>query len=235
METDNLLKLLEQMEPGVVLFDSAFNVRYINQALLLIFPRITKDELFRSNLLQLHEERPREQIREVVRLMKDASRPVPFTIRHMGRDRCDRFLFLKLMPLFDDSLQDALNCCLVYDITPFITTAQRSLMKIPVSTANGIRLIDPSEIIYVKAENVYSRIYTAEGDFFCDLSLGVIEEGLPSRQFTRIHRSYMINIGKVDKIDRDTQSLAVIMAGDKARLPVSRSRAKKFLQQIGLR
>jgi DNA-binding LytR/AlgR family response regulator len=235
METDNLLKLIERIEPGLVLFDNAFNVKYINQSLLLIFPQISKEELFRSNLLQLHEEQPRKQIREVLRLMKDASRPVSFTIRHMGRDRRERFLFLKLMPLFDDSLQDALNGCLVYDITPFITTGQRALMKIPVSTANGINLIDPSDIIYVKAENIYSRIYTARGDFFCDLSLGVIEEGLSDQQFIRIHRSYIINIGKVDIIDRDAQTLAVIMRGDQARLPVSRSRAKKFLQQIGLR
>jgi len=34
MESDNLLKLLEQLDPGVVLFDDAFNVLFINQALL---------------------------------------------------------------------------------------------------------------------------------------------------------------------------------------------------------
>lgn len=235
METNNLLKLLEKIEPGIVLFDNEFNVKFINQALLLIFPQISKEEVFGTNLLQLHAEKPRMQIREVFRLMKDATRAVPFTIRHMGHDRQERFLFLKLMPLFDGSLQGAVNCCLVYDITPFITNPQRALMKIPVSTASGIQLIDPSEIMYIKAENVYSRIFTPSGDFFCDLSLGVIEEGLSSTQFTRIHRSYMINIGKVKSIDRESQSLFVVMEGGKVRLPVSRSRAKKFLQQIGLR
>lgn len=235
METNNLLKLLEQMEPGIVLFDNEFNIRFINQALLLIFPQIPKDRVFSTNLLQLHEDRPRLQIQEVFRLMKDATRPVPFTIRHMGRDQQERFLFLKLMPLFDESLEDAVNCCLVYDVTPFITTPQRALMKIPVATPSGIHLIDPAEIVYIKAENVYCRIFTAKGDYFCDLSLGVIEEGLSPKQFIRIHRSFIINIAKVDKIDRDAQSLAVIMEGNQARLPVSRNRAKAFLQQIGLR
>ncbi|MGE4542618.1 MAG: LytTR family transcriptional regulator DNA-binding domain-containing protein [Pedobacter sp.] len=235
METNNLLKLLEKIEPGIVLFDDDFNVKFINQALLLIFPQVSKNEVFSTNLLELHEDKPRMQIREVFRLMKDATRAVPFTIRHMGHDRQERFLFLKLMPLLDGSLQDAVNCCLVYDITPFITNPQRALMKIPVSTSSGIQLIDPTEIVYIKAENVYSRIFTPSGDYFCDLSLGVIEEGLSSTQFTRIHRSYMINIGKVKSIDRESQSLSVIMEGGKARLPVSRSRAKKFLQQIGLR
>lgn len=235
METDHLLKLLEQIEPGIVLFDNAFKVRFINQALLMIFPQISREEVFGTDLLQLHEERPRAQLREVFRLMKDATRPVPFTIRHMGRDRHERFLFLKLMPLLDASPQGTVNCCLVYDITPFITTPQRTLIKIPVSTASGIQLIDPAEILYVKAENVYSRIYTDKGDFFCDLSLGVIEDGLSPGQFVRIHRSYMINIARVDRIDRESQALAVIMAGGHTRLPVSRSRARQFLQRIGLR
>lgn len=235
METNNLLNLLEKIEPGIVLFDNDFNVKFINQALLLIFPQVSKNEVFSTNLLALHQDKPRMQIREVFRLMKDATRAVPFTIRHMGHDRQERFLFLKLMPLFDGSLHDAVNCCLVYDITPFITNPQRALMKIPVSTSSGIQLIDPSEIVYIKAENVYSRIFTASGDYFCDLSLGVIEEGLSSTQFTRIHRSYMINIGKVKSIDRESQSLFVIMEGGKARLPVSRNRAKMFMQQIGLR
>ena len=235
MESDNLLKLLEQLDPGVVLFDDAFNVLFINQALLLIFPKISREEVFRTNLLALHEEKLRNQIRDIFRVMKDASRPVPHTIRHMGRDRDERFLFLKLMPLLDSSLQQTVNGCLVYDITSFITTAQRTLLKIPVSTASGIRLIDPSEILYIRAENVYSRIFTARGDFFCDLPLGVIEEGLPTKEFIRIHRSYLIHLGKVKKIDRDAQSLAVVMEGDQARLPVSRSRSKDFLQRIGLR
>jgi DNA-binding LytR/AlgR family response regulator len=235
METDNLLDLLERIEPGLVLFDDAFNIKYINQTLLLIFRQTSKDEVFRGNLLQLHAEQPRMQIREVVRLMRDATRPVPFTIRHMGRDRHERFLFLKLMPLCDGDLRDSLDCCLVYDITPFITTPQRALMKIPVSTVNGITLIDPLEIVYIKAENMYSRITTAKGDFFCDLSLGVLEQGLSSQQFIRIHRSYVINIGKVDKIDREAQSLSVVLEGGKPRLPVGRSRVKNFLRQIGLR
>jgi DNA-binding LytR/AlgR family response regulator len=235
METNNLLKLLEQMEPGIVLFDNEFNIRCINQALLLIFPQFSKDEVFSTNLLQLHVDKTRMQIREIFRLMKDASRPVPFTIGHMGRDRQERFLFLKIMPFFDASMRDAVNGCMVYDITPFITDPQRVLMKIPVTTTRGIHLIDPSEIVYIKAENVYSRIFTAHGDYFCDLSLKVIEDGLSPNQFIRIHRSYMINIGKVENIDRDSQSLAVIMEGNLLRLPVSRNRSKKFLQKIGLR
>ena len=42
METNNLLNLLEKIEPGIVLFDNDFNVKFINQALLLIFPQVPK-------------------------------------------------------------------------------------------------------------------------------------------------------------------------------------------------
>jgi DNA-binding LytR/AlgR family response regulator len=235
MDQKSLLEHLEKLDPGIVLFDNGFTITYINHALMVIFSDVPREEFFGRNLMELHGAKARERLQTVFSLMKDSTRSIPFSIRRMSSGRQDRFLLLKLMPLLDQALEDSLNCCLVYDITPFIATAQHDLIKIPVTSGNGIGLIDPGEVLYVKAENVYSRVFTAGGDFFCDLPLGVLEEGLPQNRFFRIHRSYLVNLGKINKIDRGPGALTVSIEGREIRLPVSRNRTKEFLGKIGLR
>lgn len=235
MDHKNLLEHLEKLDPGIVLFDNDFRISYINHALMVIFSDVSREEFFGRNLMELHGPKARERVVEVFSLMKDSTRSIPFSIKRMSTGQRDRFLLLKLMPLLDKGLRDTLNCCLVYDITPFIATAQHDLIKIPVSSGSGIGLIDPADVLYVKAENVYSKVFTGKGGFFCDLALGVLEEGLPQNRFFRIHRSYIVNLGKIDKIDREAGALTVGLEGSDIRLPVSRSRTREFLGKIGLR
>jgi PAS domain S-box-containing protein len=235
MESKALLHLLEKMEPGIVLFDDAFSISYINQALMLIFTELSKEQIFGRNLLQMHSAHGQGKLTEVFRLMKDSTRQVPFSIKRMRSDSHGRFLLMKLMPLLGKGQQDSLNCCLVYDITPFIATPQHTFIKVPVTSGSEIHLVDPADILFVKAENVYSKVVTSQGEYFCDLSLGTLEEGLAQDRFYRIHRSYLINIGKVKKVIRETSTHTLIMENNETRLPISRNRANAFLSKIGLK
>ncbi|MEZ4599082.1 MAG: LytTR family transcriptional regulator DNA-binding domain-containing protein [Syntrophotaleaceae bacterium] len=235
MDNKNLLEHLEKLDPGIVLFGNDFSVSHINHALMLIFRDVPREELLGRDLMEMHGPKSRERLKEVFSLMKDSTRSIPFSIKRMNSGDQERFLLLKLMPLVDKEFKDSLNCCLVYDITSFITTSQHDLVKIPVTAGNGIRLIDPAEVLYLKAENIYSKVITARGEFLCDLGLGVLEEGVSKSSFYRIHRSYIVNLGKIDKIDRENGSLTVSLENCDARLPVSRTRAREFLARIGLR
>lgn len=226
---------LEKLDPGIVLFDNDFTITYINHALMLLFSDISREEFFGRNLMEMHGGKARERLQELVSLMKDSTRSIPFSIKRMTSSRRERFLLLKLMPLLDSHLLNSLNCCLVYDITPSITTEQHDLIKIPVTSGSGIGLVDPKDVLFCKAENVYSKVFTDRGDFFCDLSLGVLEEGLSKNRFFRIHRSYIVNLDKINKIDRESGALAVCLEGSETRLPVSRTRTREFLGKMGLR
>ncbi len=167
--------------------------------------------------------------------MKDSGRQMSFSIKRMNGDQRDLFLLLKLMPLLDNSLANSLHCCLVYDITGLIANPQHSFIKVPVTAGSKIHLIDPEEIIFVKAENVYSQVVTIDGEFFCDLSLGVLQGGLSQEHFFRIHRSYLVNLDRVQKVLRDGNTVTLLMADSDSRLPVSRNRAKAFLVRVGLK
>ena len=235
MDHKSLLDQLEKLDPGIVLFDNEFTITFINHALMVIFSDVPRDEFFGRNLKEMHGGKARERLQELVSLMKDSTRSIPFSIKRMTSGRRERFLLLKLMPLLDQNLRNSLNCCLVYDITYSIATEQHDLIKIPVTSGSGIGLLDPKDVLYFKAENIYSKVFTDRMEFFCDLSLGVLEEGLPKNRFFRIHRSYIVNLGKINKIDRESGALTVCLEGSETRLPVSRTRTREFLGKMGLR
>lgn len=235
MDHHNLPNLLERMDPGIVLFDNDFRVSYVNRALMHIFAETSREAIFDQSLLEMHRGPSGKRLQELVDLMRDSSRQVSFSIKRMSGGPRDLFLLLKLMPLLDRSLTNSLHCCLVYDITTLIANPQRSFIKVPVTAGGEIQLFAPEEIIFVKAENVYSQVATAAGEFFCDLSLGVLEAGLSREHFFRIHRSYLVNLDQVQKVLRDGNVVSLQMAGSDHRLPVSRNRARDFLARVGLK
>ncbi len=56
------------------------------------------------------------------------------------------------------------------------------------------------DINYIKAEDNYTTIYLNNDDLLASMSLKLLAEKLPSDQFIRIHRSYLINIKRVERI-----------------------------------
>ena len=61
--------------------------------------------------------------------------------------------------------------------------------------------VDINEIILIQRENNSTVIYTAKDFFVTSASLGDIESKLDSEQFMRSHKSYLINISKIKKIE----------------------------------
>ena len=84
--------------------------------------------------------------------------------------------------------------------------------------------INFDDIVYIEGLKDYVKIYT-EGNTKATLSLSSmhsIESALPSSQFFRVHRSYIVNVNKVKVLERGQ-----IIFGEKY-IPVSDSYREKF-------
>lgn len=62
------------------------------------------------------------------------------------------------------------------------------------------------EILYIEAADNYSKIITKEKSYISRVSIRKIEEILPD-YFIRTHRSYIVNINKIDSVSPDVVSL----------------------------
>lgn len=73
--------------------------------------------------------------------------------------------------------------------------------RIPIRDRQQIHIINIQEINYIEAYGDYVRLYTAKGNFLKENTMKFFEEKLPLSLFVRIHRSYIVNINQVNKIE----------------------------------
>ena len=107
--------------------------------------------------------------------------------------------------------------------------------KVPVLSEDQYRLIDSDSILYVKGAGDYTKVYTLENEFLCNLSLEMLEERLGEKLFFRTHRSFLANLTKCDSICIKTDEKYIRMDNaDKTRIPVSRNKAKILRRLMGI-
>jgi two-component system LytT family response regulator len=110
------------------------------------------------------------------------------------------------------------------------STAERIVVK----TGGKIRIIPVSTVLYLEGADDYVKIHTAEGSFLKKKTMAFFENGLPQSQFVRTHRSYIVNIQEVSRIDpyEKENHLAILRSG--AKIPVSKAGYLKLRAVLGL-
>jgi PAS domain S-box-containing protein len=234
MSSRSLIAMIESIEPGIVILNRDHTISHINHMFKLLFGAIPLEQLFQTDILGFHRENDREKVSAMLRLAGESKRQIPLSLKLISHDGRDRYLLIKLTPLVDRTMAEDKLCATFYDITPFIS-AERKLLRVPVTSGGEIHLLKPEEIIYLKADNIYSHVCAESGEYHCDLAIGTIAKRLPDDMFFRTHRSYLVNISKVRKVQRERAECTVNVKGNDIRLPISRDKLQEFLIEIGVK
>jgi two-component system, LytTR family, response regulator len=106
--------------------------------------------------------------------------------------------------------------------------------RIVVKTAGRIKIIPLQAIHYLEAADDYVKIHTADGVFLKSKTLGFYETHLPAGQFVRTHRSFLVNVQEITRIDpyEKESHLAILRNG--AKVPVSKSGYGKLRDVLGI-
>lgn len=87
--------------------------------------------------------------------------------------------------------------------------------------------IDTGDLLYIESLRDYVKVVTAKKTFIVHQPLAEISARLPEDGFIRVHRSYTISIGKVDKISQHCAHI-----GDKV-IPISRANRPEVYRRLG--
>lgn len=104
--------------------------------------------------------------------------------------------------------------------------------RIVVRKGNSINIIPVDEVRYVEAQDDYVMVYHSAGKALKQQTMKFYEDNLPKQNFARIHRSYIVRIEEINKIEpygRDNH-IAILQSGEK--LPVSRAGYKHLREEL---
>jgi two-component system LytT family response regulator len=106
--------------------------------------------------------------------------------------------------------------------------------RIVVKTGTKIKIIPVSDVIFMAADDDYVNIHTADGSYLKNKTMAYFEQMLDPRHFVRVHRSYILKVQEITRIDpyeKETH-IAILKSGDK--IPVSKTGYVKLKQTLGL-
>jgi two-component system LytT family response regulator len=97
------------------------------------------------------------------------------------------------------------------------------LERVAIRDGANVHVIPVSKIDYVEAQDDYVCFHSERKGFLKQQTLSDVETALSPAQFVRIHRSYILNIERLAKLELYAKDSYAAILRDGTRLPVSRS------------
>ncbi len=137
-----------------------------------------------------------------------------------------------LKPISYDDFLQACNKALEYFTSQQIHTSNKEKADRFIFVKSEYKLvrINLDDVLYIEGVKDYVKIYFDNGDkpVMSLMNMKRIEESLPSPEFMRTHRSYIVNMMKVKVIDR----LRIVF--DKVYIPISDSYKDEVMSFLDL-
>src|SRR6478736_3383181 len=125
----------------------------------------------------------------------------------------------------DESVQKTLD-------TMAASPAQQN--RLVVKTGTKVKIIPLRDIQYLEADDDYVKVITTEGQFLKNRTMQFYEDTLDPQQFVRVHRSYIVHVNQITRIDpyQKESYLAVLRNGKQ--IPVSKTGHAKLKGILGI-
>lgn len=82
------------------------------------------------------------------------------------------------------------------------------------------------DIIYLEADANYTQVFTTDKKYIIRSSMKELQEKLDDKRFARVHKSFLINLEKIESIQADSIQI------DGKEIPIGRPQYSWFLRQI---
>ncbi|AYL94022.1 LytR/AlgR family response regulator transcription factor [Mucilaginibacter celer] len=106
--------------------------------------------------------------------------------------------------------------------------------RIVVKTGTKVKIIPVADVEYLQADDDYVSVITKEGSYLKNKTMSFFEQTLDPNYFVRVHRSYIVAIQQITRIDpyEKDAHLAILKSG--AKIPVSKTGYVKLKQVLGI-
>src|ERR1700722_8981386 len=113
---------------------------------------------------------------------------------------------------------------------------EQKLERIVVKDGAKVHIIPLEKLDYVEAQDDYVALRSEKKNYLKQQTISSVEAQLDPKKFVRIHRSCIVNLERIARIEPYTKDSRVAVLTDGTQLPVSRSghaRLKELLGEVG--
>jgi two-component system, LytTR family, response regulator len=107
------------------------------------------------------------------------------------------------------------------------------LSRVVVRDGVTVTVLPIATIDYVKAEDDYVLLRSGGRNHLKKQTLASLEEALPKERFVRIHRSYLLSLDRLARLEPSDAGAPMAVLTDGTRLPVSRAGAQRLKVHLG--
>jgi two-component system, LytTR family, response regulator len=109
----------------------------------------------------------------------------------------------------------------------------RYLERIVVKDGARVHVIPVSKLDYAEAQDDYVSVASAGKTYLKQQTISSLETSLDPRQFIRIHRSVIVNLERVVKLEPYSKDSRIVVLSDGKQLPVSRAGYQRLAVLLG--
>lgn len=120
------------------------------------------------------------------------------------------------------------------DLLETVSLSPSQNQRIVIKDGSKIKIIPVHDVLYLEAADDYVKVHTKDGYFLKNKTMNRFEKSLDEAQFVRSHRSYIINITQITRIDPYEKDGHVAVLRSGVKVPVSRSGYGKLREVLGL-
>jgi two-component system LytT family response regulator len=107
------------------------------------------------------------------------------------------------------------------------------LERVVVKDGTKVHIIPMAKLDYVEAQDDYIALRSEKKSYLKQQTISSIEGQLDPRRFVRIHRSYVVNLERIARIEPYTKDSRVAVLQDGTQIPVSRSGHARLKELLG--
>lgn len=108
----------------------------------------------------------------------------------------------------------------------------RPLERVVVKSGSKIHIIPVQDIEQVEAQDDYVMLHTAQGRFMKKETMSTMEQNLPEEHFIRIHRSNIVNVSQIQRIEQYGKESYLLILKNGNQVNVSKSRIKDLKKEL---
>jgi two-component system LytT family response regulator len=145
---------------------------------------------------------------------------VDYLLKPFGAERFEKALQHARQRIGGASAPDANK---VAEIAQSARAPGTFLDRIVVRDGTRVHIIPVAKLNYVEAQDDYVALASEGKKYLKQQTIASLEAALDPKQFLRIHRSYVVNLERVARIEPYGKDSKVAILNDDTRLPVSRA------------